>query len=543
MRRVTWLGAARSCVAGAMVWGAMPAVAAAQDAAAPGTAASDVWSRVPASMHEALERITASSLRGDLSFIAGDLLAGRGTPSPGQEIAAYYIAAQFRGAGLTPVGDDEYFQTANWQMLGRGPAEFSAKITTGDRSLPLVYEQTSILSDAEISAAGAGLVRLAAAQPEAVDAMDAAALKGAIVLTDLSNYQTAPRESQREAFVAMRALLAKLEEAGVAAVITVDRTSETGSGFASGDLVDPEAGQPGRRGFQINPPLLCSHDPAVAALFDSLPNGPVEGGRVDLVLGPMQAQPVKLRNVIGMLPGSDPTRRDEYVMVTAHYDHLGVATPVDGDAIYNGANDDGSGTVSVIALARALGSLPPESRPKRSVLFMTVFGEERGLLGSNYYVQHPIFPLAKIVGDINLEQVGRTDSTEGPQIKRASLTGFAYSTLTDSFVEAGKALGVDVYDHPQNSESFFGRSDNIAFAAAGVPAHTLCVAYVYPDYHGPGDHWEKIDYENMAHIDRMMALGLFLLADAPDAPVWHGDHPRTGRYVEAWKQLRAPPEP
>jgi len=269
----------------------------------------------------------------------------------------------------------------------------------------------------------------------------------------------------------------------------------------------------------------------------------VEGGTVDLVLGPKQSQPVKLRNVIGMLPGSDPALRDECVMVTAHYDHLGVGPAVDGDRIFNGANDDGSGTVSVIALARALGALPPEHRPKRSVLFMTVFGEERGLLGSNYYVQHPIIPLARIVGDVNLEQVGRTDSTEGPQINRASLTGFAFSTLTDSFVQAGRALGVDVYDHPQNSEMFFTRSDNVAFAAAGVPAHTLCVAYQYSDYHGRGDHWEKIDYENMARIDRMMTLGLYLLADAHETPTWHADPPRTGRFVEAWKQLHAPPEP
>lgn len=539
MRRGTWVRAARLCLAGAMGLAVMPAAVSAQS----DVAESDVWSRVPAAMHEMLDRITPASLSGDLSFIASDLLAGRGTPSPGQEIAAYYIASQFRGAGLTPVGDDEYFQTANWSVLGRGPSEFSAKITVGARLFPLSYKQASILTDAEVDVPGARLVRVSAAEPDAVDAMDAAALQGAIVLTDLANFQTAPREAQRDAFVAMQALLPKLQKAGVVAVIGIDRTSETGTGFGSGELVAPGAGGQRGRGFRFNPPLLWSHDPAVVSLFDSLPNGPVEDGTADLVLGAMQTEPVKLRNVIGMLPGSDPTLRDEYVMVTAHYDHLGVGPPVEGDSIFNGANDDGSGTVSVIALARALGSLPPEARPKRSVLFMTVFGEERGLLGSQYYVEHPIIPLVQIVGDVNLEQIGRTDSSEGPQINRASLTGFAFSTLTDSFVDAGKAVGVDVYDHPQNSESFFGRSDNVAFAAAGVPAHTLCVAYVYPDYHGREDEWEKIDYENMAQVDRMMALGLFLLADAHDPPVWNVDHPRTKRYFEAWEKLHAPLEP
>lgn len=542
MRELRWRCAARWCVAGSMVCGAMPAMVWAQDAAPTVSATSDVWSRVPASMREALDRITASSLSGDLSFIASDLLEGRGTPSTGQEIAAYYIASQFRGAGLIPVGDDGYFQTANWQMMGRGRTEFSAKITVGARVLPLAYEQVSILSDAELNAAGARLVRLAADEPQAIDVMDAGALQGAIVLTDLMNFQTAPRAAQRDAFAALQALLPRLQKAGVIAVIGVDRTSDSGSGFGSGDLVDPEAGPQRRRGFQFDPSLLWSQDPAVGALFDALQNGPVDG-TVDLVLGPTQAQPVKLRNVIGMLPGSDPALRDEYVMVTAHYDHLGVGSAVDGDRIYNGANDDGSGTVSVIALARALASMPEANRPKRSVLFMTVFGEERGLLGSQYYCKHPIFPLVQMVGDVNLEQIGRTDSTEGPQVNRASLTGFAYSTLTDSFVDAGKALGVDVYDHPQNSESFFRRSDNAAFADAGVPAHTLCVAYVYSDYHGLGDHWDKIDYENMARIDRMMALGLYLLADAHDPPTWHADHPRTRRFVKAWEKLHGLPEP
>jgi Zn-dependent M28 family amino/carboxypeptidase len=123
---------------------------------------------------------------------------------------------------------------------------------------------------------------------------------------------------------------------------------------------------------------------------------------------------------------------------------------------------------------------------------MTVFGEERGLLGSQYYAGHPIKPLVKTIANINLEQVGRADSKDDvePQVNRASLTGFSFSTMTDSFVEAGRAFGVDVYDHPQNSESYFARSDNVAFAAAGIPAHTLCVEYDYPDYHGRGDHWD-----------------------------------------------------
>ncbi len=505
-------------------------------------AASDVWERVPDSLRVALDRITPQSLSGDLSFIASDLLEGRDTPSRGQEVAAQYIAAQFRGAGLEAVGDDGYFQTADWLVRGRASDAFSASITAAGRTIALKYGQVTIFTDDELSLHDAPLIRIAASAPEALETMDAEALKGAVVLTDLPNFRTLSLRERGDAFRAMQALLPGLAQAGVAAVISIDRASEKGSGFGSGELIDPQSPQSRGRGFRVQPPLLWSHDPAVAELFDSLENGPATAA-ADLVLGPPHDERARLCNVVGMLRGSDETLRDEYVIVTAHYDHLGIGSPVEGDSIFNGANDDGSGTVSVIALARALASLPEADRPARSILFMTVFGEEKGMLGSQYYAAHPIVPLEKTIANLNLEQVGRTDSTEGPQIGRASLTGFAYSTLADSLVEAGGVFGVEVFNHPANSESFFGRSDNVVFASRGIPAHTLCVAYEYPDYHARGDHWEKVDYENLSRIDRMAALGLYLLADGAEGPKWREDHPRAGRYVEAWRKLKGIEQP
>ena len=169
---------------------------------------------------------------------------------------------------------------------------------------------------------------------------------------------------------------------------------------------------------------------------------------------------------------------------------------------------------------------------------MTVFGEERGLLGSRYYGRHPIFPIEKTVADVNLEQVGRTDDTEGSMVNRASMTGFDFSDVGEIFKQAGALTGIDVFKHPQNSDSFFGRSDNQALADQGVPAHTLCVAFVYPDYHGVGDHWDKVDYDNMARTNRMVALGLMMIADNPVAPKWNEANPKTARYVEAWKKMQ-----
>lgn len=312
----------------------------------------------------ALDHISADSLRGHLSFIASDLLEGRGTPSRGLDVAAEYIAAQFRRAGLDPAGDEGYFQTAT--VTARG--------------------------------------------------------------------------------------------------------SET---------------------------------------------------------------PQKVRNVIGMLRGSDPALRDTYVLITAHYDHLGMRAVGEGDLIFNGANDDGSGTVSVVELAGALASM--KQRPKRSVVFMTFYGEERGLLGSRYYGAHPLFPIERTVAEINLEQVGRTDDTEGPRVSGASMTGFDFSEIGPIFEAAGKATGIEVTKHPRNSDAFFSRSDNQALADLGIPAHTLCTAYIYPDYHRVSDHWDKVDYANMAKVLRAVALGVTMIADSPREPTWNADNPKAAKYLAAWK--------
>ena len=241
-----------------------------------------------------------------------------------------------------------------------------------------------------------------------------------------------------------------------------------------------------------------------------------------------------VRNVIGVLPGSDPVLKNTYVLVTAHYDHLGMKTSGTGDLIYNGANDDGSGTVSVVAIARALGAL--KVKPKRSIVFMTFWGEERGMLGSTYYGKHPIFPIKDTIADINLEQIGRTDDLEGPRVKAVSVTGADYTEFIDTMRDAGKAVGVEVQNHPQYSDMFFSRSDNQALAYQGVPAHTICVAFEYPDYHKVSDSVDKIDFENMAIVDKMIGLTVLMTADSRKEPHWKSDNPKTKRYEEAWKK-------
>jgi Zn-dependent M28 family amino/carboxypeptidase len=198
------------------------------------------------------------------------------------------------------------------------------------------------------------------------------------------------------------------------------------------------------------------------------------------------------------------------------------------DRIYNGANDDGSGTVSVIEIARAIARLNP--RPRRSIVFMTFFGEELGEVGAKFYASHPIFPPDKSVADLNLEQLGRTDSTTGPQVGTITMTGYQYSDLAKFIEQAGHETGIKIYEDKEASDEYFVRSDNEALAKIGIPAHTIAVAYEFPDYHAVGDEWQKIDYHNMAKVDRMLALAVWNLANSTAAPEWNADNPKAQPY-------------
>jgi Zn-dependent M28 family amino/carboxypeptidase len=271
-------------------------------------------------------------------------------------------------------------------------------------------------------------------------------------------------------------------------------------------------------------------------LVDLLKNS--DKARATLHVGPRIERMATARNVAGILQGSDPLLRDTYVMLTAHYDHLGMrseASKPGEDIIFNGANDDGSGTVSVIEIAAAIARQNP--RPKRSIVFVAFFGEELGNFGSAYYARHPLAPLAKTIAAVNIEQVGRTDDSEGPEISKATVTGFDFSTMTASLVEAGNLVGLNV--HPRKrGDFFFLHSDNAALAAAGIPAHTFGVGLLFPDHHKVEDEWQKIDYENMAKFDRAAALGLWMLASEARPPEWNAANPGTKAYRDAAQRLR-----
>jgi hypothetical protein len=433
---------------------------------------------LPAPEQAAIDRISADSLHANLSYLASDELEGRGTPSHGLDLAADYIATQFQRAGLDPAAGDSYFQAAKFDQATVNMEGFQLVLTWGGQGIQVNRDEVRVQSLAGLDLANAPVLKLpgnGAIPP----------VTGKVVAGDERRYGS-------ESF------LNELQARKPALILILGKT--VGAPRRRDTFLEEADGE--------HAPVIRVRRSEAAALLS-------EPGAITLTLhlAKPDLKEAVLRNVVALLRGSDPTLRNQYLLLTAHYDHLGKGPK----GIFNGANDNGSGTVSVIEIARALAALNP--RPKRSILFMTVFGEEEGLLGSYYYAEHPLVPLKDTVADINLEQMGRTDEKSGPRILAFTFTGPSYSNLPEIVSGASKQEGINTWKL-KDADSYFDRSDNYAFALRGVVAHTIAVAAEYSDYHGLGDKWEKIDYANMAKVDRGVAAGIVALADDPEPPKW-----------------------
>jgi hypothetical protein len=475
---------------------------------------------LPPDLQGALARVRVASLRGNLSFLASDLLEGRDTPSRGLDIAAEYIAAQFRIAGLEPAVGGDYFQSAGMTVVEPNFANFEVKLSQGGREFSASPNDAVLRLAAALDIKNAPLFKLDLADAELVDKLSAGQVEGKVVITEFD-----PKFGPR-----LREVSRILRRAKLMLTILVDPKGVRAHQEPGHRLEEPE--HPDEAGTTETPRIILTGE-AAARFYEVLKPGAGAATVTVHIDAPVRRQ-VTVRNVIGILRGSDPALRDTCVLLTAHYDHLGVRPGDHGDRIYNGANDDGSGTASVIEVARALAGL--KQRPKRSIVFMTFFGEEEGLIGSEYYAHHPVWSLEKTIAQLNLEQVGRTDSTEGRQLSNATLTGFDYSDLTSYVQRAAASTGIRIYKHVRNSDAYFGSSDNFSLAQAGVPAETLAVAFDFPDYHAVGDEWQKIDYDNMARVDRAVALALYLMAESDQPVRWNEANPKTAPYIKAWKQ-------
>jgi len=215
-------------------------------------------------------------------------------------------------------------------------------------------------------------------------------------------------------------------------------------------------------------------------------------------------------NAVGFIKGSDP-RVNEAIMLSAHLDHLGVNDAAVGDKIFNGADDDASGCVAVLELARALAA---GRKPRRTVYFVCFGSEERGGYGARYFVDHSPVPLNHIVADVTFEMLGRPDPKVPPNT--LWLTGFERSNLGSTLARRGALLVAD--PHPE--QNFFERSDNYTLALRGVVAHTVSSFNLHSDYHRPSDELSKIDFAFMTHAIRSLIMPIRWLANSTFKPSW-----------------------
>lgn len=233
-------------------------------------------------------------------------------------------------------------------------------------------------------------------------------------------------------------------------------------------------------------------------------------------LGPKNRQ-FHTWNVIGKLTGTDPAQEHDVILLTAHLDHLGVGHPVRSDAIYNGADDDASGTTAVLEMARVLAAKP---KPRRTVIFALFGSEEKGGLGSIYFRAHPPVPLSDIAAYLEFEMIGRAD----PAVPSDTLwlTGWERTNLGPELATHGAHLVGD----PHAAEDFFRRSDNYVFAKQGVVAQTVSSYGLHPDYHQPSDDLAHIDFQHMDAAIESMLGPVIWLANSDFVPQWkEGEKP------------------
>lgn len=438
--------------------------------------------------------IQAHALEAAVRFLASKELGGRGAPSPGLDVAAQYVASEFLRAGLEPAADGNFFQDAPFLQI------------TSRREAPLLH--ITGCEQAEVRVRSLRAVRLDSLPlfkwtPET---KLASSLSGKVLILRV----TGPE------------ILARLELTEPDAIVELVHGEEFEDGSAPAMISEDQ-----RDGSKPARVLVRMSDFEDA--YDRLPAG-LTKARVTLHAAAPEVVPILLKNVAGLLRGSDPLLRSQFVLITAHYDHIGAGA----EGVYPGANDDASGTASLIALAEAFGHAA--KRPKRSLLFVALTAEEEGLLGSAFYTRHPLVPLNKTIANINLEQLGRIDEREELGPGRLGVAGFTYSTLGATAEAAMAAWGVTLGEL-RNGESYFARSDHYSFAEVGIPAVTLVAAWEFPDYHRVTDTADKLDYGNMVKLDRAIAAAIEAVADAAEIPKWNQSERKAKAFGDRWHTM------
>jgi hypothetical protein len=440
--------------------------------------------------------VRPEAVRAHVEFLASDALNGRGSGTRDELIAATYAAEQLRQFGIEPAAEGGYIQTIDLlQPELAGPPVLVASPSAGPESRFTHGREVVVAALAgprvegplqKLAAGGIGKTR-----------------PGAVVFLAprTGDTSTPPRPPGA----------AEAIERGAAAVLIA---------------ADPQA-TPYWDSLAARIPRL----PAVLAAFgETAGNSPTvvilgadaaravaalpEGARVRVQGELKEMQRGSTWNVVGRLPGSDAKRASEAVLLTAHIDHLGVGEPVEGDAIYNGANDDASGVAAVLELARALARGP---RPKRTTLFALFGSEEHGGYGAAYFRERPPIPLEQIVANLEFEEIGLPTPKVPP--RTLWLTGWERSDLGPTLAAHGARLVPD--PHPE--QDFFRRSDNYVLARRGVVAHTAAGDALFPQYHRPSDEPKILDYGHLTDTIDSLIEPIRWLLDSDFRPRWTKD--------------------
>ena len=434
---------------------------------------------LPPELVQPLTLINQKSVTATIAFLASDEMAGRDTPSREFDMAAAYVAARFRGAGLAGGGDDgSFFQTTNIATV-RLP---DSGISIQQDNQPI--QHFGLLSgDAEARSFSGDVTFIAADEDIRQQKYDGP------VYFDAGDLSDRPAISK----LAIKILLLK-QRGATAILIPVSADSPLVT-------IAQQKRQPAlvqSRGGFAGPTLLVS---------------PLQPGGIFKIEIPKQTGgQAAVRNVIGVLKGSDPKLANEAIIFTAHLDHIGQSTGV-GDTIFNGADDDASGVTAVLTLADAYSALT--TKPKRTVIFMTFWGEEKGLLGSNYYANHPTWPLEQTIANINIEMIGRPEPGANEKVW---VTGWHYSSLGELMNQGSQKVGVLTFEHPKLSEMLYRASDNYSLVEKGVIAHSFSAGSLHSDYHQVGDEWEKLELRHMTRVIQGLFAGSLPIANGDVTP-------------------------
>lgn len=440
--------------------------------------------QIPAELKPALETINQRSVTATINFLASDEMRGRDTPSRELTIASAYVAARFKAAGLTGLGDEgSFYQTT--QIATTAAPQTGISLSSDGKAI----SHYGLLSAGAEAMTFEGTVLALSGKEDRSATFDGP-------ITFVADDFNGPRDQSN-----FNRKLARYRRGGATAILV---------------QVDPDHLLVGaaRRASQ---PRLVRPRGGVAGQVLLVPK--MKFGQVEMELPKQIGGESPVRNVVGILRGSDPELAKEAIIITAHLDHIGQQGIV-GDTICNGADDNATGVTAVVSLADAFGVVAAkknqDSPLKRSVIFMTFWGEEKGLLGSRHYVNDPAWPLDKTLCNINIEMIGRPEPGGN---EKAWVTGWEKSDLGKVMNDGSEQVGVLIFNHPQfGGEMLYRASDNFPFVEKGVIAHSFSAGSLHSDYHQVTDHIEKLELRHMTRVIQGLFAGSLRIAQGKATP-------------------------